>query len=152
MILTAEDFDSLYHLGSVQVTYSPRNINTEAIQVTKENIGALSVELRQDLRYGDDGQPFFSCDAARKDKKETGQAPYTVMNVRVGDWVVVLWDELHVFRDYEFKHTFDFVDPKPAHLLAETLQFEQREEDVQRGFQPTVAGDLSNMTPPAERL
>lgn len=145
MILSAQDFDSLYHLGSVPVTYSPRDINTEAIQATRENIGAISVELRSELRYesNDSARPYCVVVARRATEEEPDKAPSRYF-LNLGDWIVVLWDEIHVFHDYEFKHTFNFVSPKPAHLLAETVQLEQREEDVKRG---SLAFDHDEVNP-----
>lgn len=117
---------NLAHLGAVPVSYEPKKINTIAIQATPENIGALSVEVESELFY-DASRPYFGMRVER----ESGDRALTV---RLGDWLVVLWDSYYVFRDREFINTFevhpfhtaDIEDPKadqPAlHELREKMK------------------------------
>lgn len=114
MILSANDFTG-YHLGTVLVAYSPKGIKTEAVQVTAENVGALSLELDEELRYYDTGEPFIQFRAQRG----TDDEPKTpaVVTLRVTDWLVCIGDELRMFRDFEFKRTFAIIQ-RNAHELS----------------------------------
>ena len=109
MIFSAKDFN-VYHLGSIPVSYPPKGINTHAILVTAENIGALSLEFRVGLIYDKDGTPYFKIRAERGNDEEP-ESPAT-LSIYADDWLIVLWDELHVFQDVEFRNTFR-MDMKP---------------------------------------
>lgn len=104
MILKAVDFNA-HHLGTVSVRYAPQDLVTEALQVTAENIGSLSVELQTDLWYEDD-HPYIKIKAERVD--DSSDPDHVTLRIRVNDWIVVLWDEIHVFKDFDFKTTFAF--------------------------------------------
>lgn len=108
MIFNAENFD-IFRLGAVAVSYAPKNINTGALLVTDENVGALSLELETELRYNTEGEPFFNFQAARVREDNVGQR---VLTVYTGDWLVILWNEIRIFRQEEFEKTFtvDHVD------------------------------------------
>jgi hypothetical protein len=97
----------LVHLGPVTASYTPRDLHVQAIQVTRENIGKLSLEFETELRYADGGLPYFHFWAKRFDETQPdGQEPPVVLNVRLGDWIVALWGELHIYRDADFINTF----------------------------------------------
>jgi hypothetical protein len=118
MIVSGEHFDDVYHLGAIAVTYPRKNIHTAALQVVPENIGSLCVEFQEDLRYEEagPGRPYF---VLRADRPSEENSRATVSNLRVclGYWIVVLWDQLHVFRDFEFKSTFHIDSSEPQHQL-----------------------------------
>jgi hypothetical protein len=144
-IFAGQDFAAIYHLGSIPVSYPPKDIRTEAIQVTLANIGALSLEFHASLRYAvDDGMPFFNLDVRRAIDEDPDKS--ISVHVRVNEWMVVLWDELYIFRDAEFRNTFVLDNLSPKHELSETEQLEQREEDVRRGFVP-ISGYLESERP-----
>lgn len=135
MILTVQDFNA-WELGGVSVRYSPRAITTQALQVTPENIGALSIELRTDLRYNEQGFPYLSIKVARE-SAEFAEEKTRIYAVRIGDWLVVLWDELHVFRDYEFKNTFQLNEDNSSFVLPpQTIEELRAEEMARRTFLP----------------
>lgn len=122
-----------YLPGLESVSYPPKKINTVAVKVTRENIGALSIELEAELMYFGTGMPHFYMDVERSVGEEKTLA---TLEVNVGDWIVVLWDEYRLFQEAEFMNTFDTnsgnshelsVDHGSAELL------ERREEGVQRG-------------------
>jgi hypothetical protein len=103
---------NLSHLNPQPVSYHPKNIHTEAIQVTPDNIGKLSLEFEEELFYGADGRPYFVFSAKRFDPDEPdGQQPPNELYLRLTDWIVPLWDEIHVFRDVVFQKTFTFNEP-----------------------------------------
>jgi hypothetical protein len=99
----------LSHLNPDRVSYDHKEIHTEAIQVTPENIGKLSLEFEEELFYDQGGRPYFVFSAKRFDPDAVdGQQPPHELYVRLTDWIVPLWDELHIFRDPIFRNTFTF--------------------------------------------
>lgn len=110
---------SLGHLGTTRVSYAPKSILSEAIQVTPENIGKLSIEFESELFYREDGAPYFIFWA----KRGTDEAPEPRRQLRIvpGVWIIPLWDdELHVYRDVEFRRTF-LIEPE---LIVDPTLFE----------------------------
>lgn len=102
----------LNHLGPISATYPPKDIHVQAIQVTRENIGKLALEFEAELWYAEGGLPYFRFDAKRFDDSQSdGQLPPANLNVRLDDWIVALWGELHIYRDVDFRNTFLFDIP-----------------------------------------
>lgn len=143
--------------GMVQVTYSPKNIGTFALQVTRENIGALSIEFESELKYDAAGTSYFQIDVGRR--SEIDPDDFVRIGIQPGDWLVILWDEYRLFRDYEFKHTFrmnsdtshePLVDhgslPKMEEL--ENRDIEASENDFAPGgrglWAPPIVGDFAS--------
>jgi hypothetical protein len=83
MGIRAEDVN-LSHLGTLRVGYAPKNILTEAIQATQENIGKLALEFESELRYNEAGFPFFLIDAERgtEDKPKPNCATRSTSSTR----------------------------------------------------------------------
>lgn len=104
MGIRAEDVN-LSHLGLQRVSYDPKGIFTEAIKVTPENIGKLSLEFDDELFYTHDGFPYFIIDALRG--TEEAPKPNAALRVFVHSWIVVLRNEIHVFHAREFEATFE---------------------------------------------
>jgi hypothetical protein len=104
MGIRAEDVN-LSHLGTLRVGYAPKNILTEAIQATQENIGKLALEFESELRYNEAGFPFFLIDAERG--TEDKPKPNSVIGVYTFSWIVVLRNEIHVFHAKQFEETFE---------------------------------------------
>jgi hypothetical protein len=94
---------NMYLPGLESVSYPPKQINTVAVKVTPENIGALSIEFESELLYTGPGLPHFYADFERI---VGGEKTSVAVEIRLGDWIVVLWDEFRMFRDHEFQHTF----------------------------------------------
>lgn len=106
---------NLSHLSPHRVSYAPKNIVTEAIQVTPENIGKLSLEFEEELFYDAQGRPYFYFSADRFDELiEGGKGDPSEVFVRLMDWIVPLRGEIHIYRDGLFQHTFAF-DNASAH-------------------------------------
>jgi hypothetical protein len=102
----------LSHLGPVSATYPPKKINVQAINVTRENIGKLALEFEAELWYAEGSLPYFQFEAKRFDEGQPdGQLPPKNLSVRLGDWIVALWGELHIYRDLDFRNTFTFDIP-----------------------------------------
>lgn len=95
---------NMYLPGLESVSYPPKKINTVAVKVTPENIGILSIEFEAELCYFNNGLPFFETEVSRG--TEADPKPARHIQVRPGDWIVVLWDEYHLFRENEFLNTF----------------------------------------------
>jgi hypothetical protein len=103
---------NLSHLNPQNVSYEPKGIHTEAIHVTSENIGMLSLEFETELLYSNSQSlPYFYVTLARKldqDTSETGMTGTSRMCVRVNDWIVPLRNEIHIYTDELFVNTFTF--------------------------------------------
>lgn len=112
---------SLLHLNPIPCNYSPKGIHTEAIQVTPENIGKLSLEFEEELFYGPDSRPFFVFDAQRGENMADGEV--TQLYVRVTDWIVPLRGEIHIYRDQTFWTTFDLPTAVPTLVRDGEMQF-----------------------------
>lgn len=106
MIYRAEDAD-LSDFDIKRVSYKNNTMFTEAVQVTIENIGGLSIEFETGLSYGG-GVPYFQFLAQRGTEDEKMEP--TKMHIVVGLWIIVLWNELHLFHDREFQNTFTIVE------------------------------------------
>jgi hypothetical protein len=114
----------LSHLNPYQVSYDPKQIHAEAVLVTTENIGKLSLEFETELLRGGDGISHFYIKVARKleqDTTETGMTGNTLLCVRQGDWIVPLRNEIHVYPDDIFRKTFDVIGPPLPILSHETV-------------------------------
>lgn len=93
---------NMYLPGLESVSYPPKKINTVAVKVTPENIGILSIEFEAELLYSQQtGQPYFFADFDRGSDVDSA-----TVTVRLGDWIVVLWDQFRIFRENEFLNTF----------------------------------------------
>jgi hypothetical protein len=119
----AESVD-LSHLNPIRVSYAPKDIHTEAVQVTMQNIGKLSLEFEAELFRDRHGSPYFLLNAERV----SVDAPVGTVKVgvREDDWIVVLGDELHVFQDDVFANTFsweecEFLRPVSTNPLDENF-------------------------------
>lgn len=107
---------NMYLPGMESVSYPPKKINTVAVKVTPENIGALSIEFESELLYDQrTGQPHFYADFERL--IDNDQKTWATVEIRLGDWLVVLWDQYRVFRENEFAHTFR-LNAVPSHELS----------------------------------
>lgn len=128
---------NLLHLAPRNVSYIPKGIHTEAIFVTIENIGKLSLEFEAEILYSQqNGLPYFMVTLARQldhDTPETGMTGTTRVAIRVNDWIVPLRNEIHVYRDDLFENTFTFDDEGGylPDLLAEVGQQHQRYTDTE---------------------
>lgn len=102
----------MYLPGLESVSYPPKKINTVAVKVMPENIGALSIEFESELLYDQrTGQPHFFADFDRGNDLDSA-----TIEVRLGDWIVVLWDQYRIFRENEFANTFR-LNSVPSHEL-----------------------------------
>lgn len=102
MILAAKDVN-LIHFNPDHVSYEPKGIHTEAIHVTIENVGKLSLEFESELEVRTE-VPLFVFTAERGTDEEPCMPRR--LTVRVGDWIVPLRGELHVYTDTCFGYTF----------------------------------------------
>jgi hypothetical protein len=102
--IRVEEFN-IYSLGAEAVSYHLKDIHTLALQVTEQNIGIVSLELETELLYNNEF-PYLNIAVARGTKEEPEEDRTLI--VRPTDWLVILWDEIHLFRDPEFRSTFSF--------------------------------------------
>jgi hypothetical protein len=98
----------LGHLMPSPVIYSPKSLRTEALQVTRENIGKLTLEFESEIFEADPGQCYIRVNVERTNDHGT---QYSISRTwYISDWIVPLWGELHWFQDDVFKSTFEFVE------------------------------------------
>lgn len=122
LVFDAQSID-LSHLDPVKAVYHPKNIQIEALNVTRENIGKLALEFQAELWYADSGLPYFRFDAKRFDTMQPdGQQPPVTLNVRLNDWILALRGELHIYRDVDFANTFVF-EENGRHELPPQITF-----------------------------
>jgi hypothetical protein len=95
---------NLIHFGPKGFNYVAKGIHTEAIQVTAENIGRLALEFEVELRWTNEGAPFFWI-LAERGTDQTPEPPSRLV-FYVGDWITPLWGEIHRYDDYTFSMTF----------------------------------------------
>lgn len=100
-IFTAQDVN-LRHFPLVRASYLPRDIHTVGVQVTPENIGQLALEFEAEICYELTGEPYFQFWAKRHEDRGGDR----FINVYPENWIVPLYDELHVYRGYTFMSTF----------------------------------------------
>jgi hypothetical protein len=126
MIYRAKDVD-LSDFDCVPVCYMGKNtrVITEAIEVTEENIGRLCLEFESELAYAGETVRFEFKAHRGTPEDPAGPAFLTVMK---GFWIIILWGEIHIFRDKEFKSTFSTDVPSPFNDEAIKTPDEIREE------------------------
>lgn len=116
----AEDVN-LIHLDPELVSYEPKGVHTEALQVSPENIGKLALEFETEVLYDhNSGLPFLSIRAGRQTEDNLDASKQLFF--RLSDWIVPLWGEIHVFRDVVFRNTFTFDNPNVAEVQAKNSQ------------------------------
>jgi len=134
--IRVEEF-SIYALGAEAVSYNLKDIHTLAMQVTREKIGGLALEFETELIYSGEGEPYLNIYVARGTKEEPENDRNLI--VRPGDWFVILWDEIHLFRDKEFRSTFSFdgLSAPPAENKSVFTEGFQPNEEVLRALGAT---------------
>jgi hypothetical protein len=120
--IAANEID-LSHHDPIMAGYGPKNIYAQAVLVTLDNIGKLALDFELDLRYLG-GKPCFRFLA----KRELDD-PIELM-VFPGYWIIMLWDEIHIFRDDLFRKTFEIESKDPEMV---TLNDELKKTDWSSG-------------------
>jgi len=94
----------LVRLPCQQVVYVPQNLQTIAIQVTRETIGAMAIEFGCEVGSAHPNYRWLAALLQRYNvKRESG---FVERTLNLGDWLVVLEDEVHVFPEDVFGATF----------------------------------------------
>jgi hypothetical protein len=97
----------LGHLNPVRATYIPKDIQVQAIEVSRENIGKLALEFDAEMFYNESGLPYFNFKAKRfNEEAPNGQETPRNLQVRLGVFIVALWGELHIYQSVDFANTF----------------------------------------------
>jgi hypothetical protein len=110
---------NLSHLNPERVSYEPKNIHTEAIQVTAENIGKLSLEFEEELFFDSVGNPYFMFTAEREGQESSE------LYVHLTNWIIPLRGELHRFTDEIFTSTFTFDYPRKMNATQHAMTPDQ---------------------------
>jgi hypothetical protein len=135
-IIGVQDFN-IYSLGAEAVSYHLKDIHTLALQATRENIGILALELAVELLYDEHDNAYFKIRVERGTDENPEAA--RVLHVRPNDWIVILWDEIHLYQDYEFRNTFSF-DGLSAPAEKEMREYAEADANaVEAIFKPNVS-------------
>jgi hypothetical protein len=106
--IEAKEID-LSNFNPVMAGYGPKNIHAVAALVTEDNIGQMALEFELDVQYLDETfvRPYFKFLADR-----TADEPIE-LTVQPEFWIVLLWEEIHIFKDGLFQKTFE-IEISPA--------------------------------------
>lgn len=106
MIYDAQNMD-LSALGPEKYVFTPTGAVIEAVQVTRENIGILSMLLDTEMK--NDSTGVWIGISVKRDRYSDGYQ----MAFYLGDWIVPVKGEIRRFPDYTFRHTFVRADGRP---------------------------------------
>ena len=87
----------------VLASYGPKGIFAPAALVTEDNIGQIALQFERDVEYpfpNGTGIPYIRILASR-----TTEQPIE-LNIAPGFWIVLVWGEIHLFKDGLFQKTF----------------------------------------------
>jgi hypothetical protein len=100
--IKASDID-LSNFNPIMADYGPKNVHAPSVLVTEDNIGQIALEFELDVQYLDVTfvRPYIKFYADR-----TADDPIELM-LQPGSWIVLIWNEIHIFRDGLFQKTFD---------------------------------------------
>jgi hypothetical protein len=108
---------NLHRLGAVEVEYTPGDMRTTAVKVTRENIGALALEAQAELGWGNNIKHM--CITALVERtNDNGEKIIAQKSFFVDEWIIVVMNELHSMPDDVFWNTFSRVGD-PAHEMQE---------------------------------
>lgn len=95
----------LDRLPVLHVVYVLQNLKTVAIQVNNETIGAMSIEFGVEIMTAHPNHKWLPAMLERQNSK--GERGFIERALNMGEWLVVLEDEVHVFpNDDIFWSTF----------------------------------------------
>jgi hypothetical protein len=116
-LIMREEIVNASHLDRLPVTkvhYAPRGLDTVAIPVTEETIGAMAIEFGVEIRRNSVG---LYLDVALERKGDAGPTVQRKI-LHLSDWLVALDYEIHVFPHNVMWNTFGQVS-NPQHEMAE---------------------------------
>lgn len=89
----------------VLASYGPKSIQATAALVTEDNIGQIALQFERDVLYWPEDiaciNPYIRFLAVRNTEEPIE------LTVRPGFWIVLIWNEIHVFKDGLFQKTFE---------------------------------------------
>lgn len=113
----------------VLANYGPKGIYAPAALVTEDNIGQIALQFERDVLYpfpNGSGIPYIRIMASR-----TTDEPIE-LNIAPGFWIVLIWNEIHIFKDGLFQKTFQIdISTEPEKGLTKE-EFEDRLEAVSK--------------------
>jgi len=121
----------LDRLPVMRVVYAPQNIETVAIQVNRETMGAMALEFGVEIMTAHPHHRWLPALLQRVNRK--GDPGFIERALNLGEWLVALDDEIHVFPDDMFGSTFGEAR-EPAHeehLLGIVTKAELRDDSLQ---------------------
>lgn len=107
----------LNNLPVVQVVYAPRNMGTVAVQVTPDTIGAMAIEFGAEVTNND---RYLYMHVRLERVNDEGEKFADTKTIRLGDWLVELGNEVHIFPpDIMWKTFSQLKDPAHERALVE---------------------------------
>jgi hypothetical protein len=121
----------LTRLPLVPVFYAPQGIRTFAVQVGPETMGAMSIEFGVEINVNHPNVRYLPCVFERFNGKEESRT--IERTIFYGEWLVILHDEVLVFPQDSFLHTFS-EDRQPEHETPPVSEGVISVEDFRTGF------------------
>lgn len=135
-IITPRHLDNLPVL---RVVYVPQDIHTVAVQVSRETMGAMSIEFGVEIMTAQSNHRWLPALLQRRNAK--GDQGFIERALNLGEWLVALDEEVHVFPDDTFSYTFAN-DEQPLHAVAVN---DVREELGLPAFQGTAGTSFMSL-------
>lgn len=127
-IITPRHLDNLPVL---RVVYVPQDIHTVAVQVSRETMGAMSIEFGVEIMTAQPNHRWLPALLQRRNAK--GDQGFIERALNLGEWLVALDEEVHVFPDDTFASTFAN-DEAPAHEMVSSEGIMPKEEFRPNGY------------------
>lgn len=90
----------------VFASYGPKSIYAPAALVTEDNIGQIALQLERDVLYPFESMPGAGAPFIKFMAKRHIEEPIE-LTIYPGCWIVLIWNEIHVFKDGLFQKTFE---------------------------------------------
>jgi len=103
---------ALDRLPLIEIVYVPQELRTWAIQVNNETIGAMAIEFGVEIQTAHPNHKWLPAAFERTNAK--GEKLVIERTLGLGDWLVILSDEVIVFPSEPFWSTFASADA-PSH-------------------------------------
>jgi len=108
----------LNNLPVVPVVYAPRNLQTVAVQVTPDTIGAMAIEFGCEVQVGGNVGHLWLTTLLERTNDKGDKVPVEKV-IRLGDWLVELQNEIHIFPPDVFNRTFS--DLQDLHAFSDEV-------------------------------
>lgn len=139
----------LNNLPVVHVTYIPRNLQTVAVQVTPETLGAMAIEFGAEIERGQGPNQLWIRTTLERDAhlNKDGRISKLEVMLTYGDWLVDIDGEVRIFPESVMWTTFSQAHD-PAHEMVASEGIMAKEEFRSNGYMNVPSTKFMNL--PAE--